>query len=92
MDQVDLTRARADRTGPDALRSRIDRELLVIDGAIAAVAGGVGRRVLVGGLRLSGPILEAARARAARAGVRIEILTGLDEEDADLVLTPWERP
>lgn len=53
------------------LHAEIDRELRLVDSAIALVRNGAARRVTVANLRLGGALLEAARARAGMHHLRV---------------------
>lgn len=64
----------------------LEREIELVRGAIAFVAQGGARRVVVGSLRFGEPILELARAMAAEAGVRVVPLWTTDEVGADLAI------
>ncbi len=54
-----------------AVRDEIDRELRLVDGAIALVRAGGAVRVTVANLRLGASILGAARARAGLHRLRV---------------------
>ena len=70
----------------EALRRTIDRELALIEGAILLVAAHGAPRVLRGGLRTAPFVLDAARAMANRAGVRIVEVWSVDESHLDLTV------
>lgn len=53
-----------DTLAETAVRDEIDRELRLVDAAIALVRAGAAVRVTVANLRLGSSVLEAARARA----------------------------
>jgi hypothetical protein len=53
------------------LQGEIDRELRLVDSAIALVRNGGARRVTVANLRLGGALLESARARASLYRLRV---------------------
>ena len=54
-----------------ALQAEIDRELRLVDSAIALVGSGGASRVTVANLRLGAAVLESARARAERYRLRV---------------------
>lgn len=54
-----------------AVRDEIDRELRLVDSAIALVRAGAASRVTVANLRLGASVLEAARARAGLHRLRV---------------------
>ncbi len=54
-----------------AVRDEIDRELRLIDDAIALIRAGAAVRVTVANLRLGSSVLEAARARAGLHRLRV---------------------
>jgi hypothetical protein len=55
----------------NAVRDEIDRELRLVDAAIALVRAGAAVRVTVANLRLGASVLEAARARAGLHRLRV---------------------
>lgn len=60
-----------DASTENALRDEIDRELRLLDSAIALVRTGAAARVTVANLRLGSAVLDAARARAGLYRVRV---------------------
>ena len=60
-----------DALSEELLQQEIDRELRLVDSAIALVRTGAARRVTVANLQLGGAVLEAARARAGRYRLRV---------------------
>jgi hypothetical protein len=65
----------------EPVSTTIDRELRLVREAIAMVASGRSRRVVVGGLRLGEQILEPAGRMATDAGVRLVPLWTIDESN-----------
>jgi hypothetical protein len=70
----------------DVIRAEIDRELGLIDSAIALVRHGAAARVTVVNLRLGAAVLESARARAGLRGVRVTPEWGLGDTARSLVV------
>jgi hypothetical protein len=70
----------------DEVRAEIDRELGLIDSAIALVRHGAAARVTVVNLRLGAAVLESARARAGLRGVRVTPEWGLGDAARSLVV------
>ncbi len=65
----------------------LEFEQSIVHGAIELVAEGVSNRVVCAGLRFAGQLLEAARAEAGVAGVRITPLWSLDEAPTGLTVS-----
>lgn len=79
MDQsTDDTTARVGRT--------LEHEMNLVREAIAMVATGRSRRVVVGGIRFGETLLIAARAMATEAGVRLVPLWMPDDTGADIAI------
>lgn len=74
----------------ELIQHEIDRELLLVDSAIALVRTGAARRVTLANLRLGGAVLEAARARAAMRRVRITAVSTSDATPPALVVEAGE--
>ncbi len=70
----------------DAVQAEIDRELGLVDSAIAMVCGGAALRVMVANLRLGAAVLEAARARGRLHDVRVTALWGPGDATCSLVV------
>ena len=70
----------------DLVEAEIDRELGLIDSAIALVRRGAATRVTVVNLRLGTAVLESARARARLRGVRVTPELGLGDGMRSLVV------
>jgi hypothetical protein len=64
----------------------VEFELELIRDAIAMVASGGSRRVVVAGLRIGEPLLEPARLMARDSAVRIEPLWSADESSLDIAV------
>ena len=69
-----------------ALQAEIDRELRLVDSAIALVRSGGALRVTVANLRLGSEVLESARARARLHRLRVTPLWTPDEAPCALVV------
>lgn len=76
------------RTGGDVDRTTrtLDQELDLVRDAIALVASGRSRRVVVASLRFGEQLIEPARRMASQAGVRIEPLWTADDAGADIAV------
>ena len=70
----------------DAVCAEIDRELDLIDSAIALVRRGGAVRVTLVNLRLGSAVLESARARARFHRVRVTPADGLGDSIRSLVV------
>ncbi len=70
----------------DDVRAEIDRELGLIDSAIALVRQGAAARVTVVNRRRGAAVLDAARARARLRGVRVTPEWGLGDTARSLVV------
>jgi hypothetical protein len=68
----------------------VELELRLIQDAIALVASGQSRRVVVAGLRLGDAILGQAEALGREAGVRIVPLWSTDEAGTDIAVEAIE--
>jgi hypothetical protein len=64
----------------------IERELQIVREAIALVAGGGARRVVVGGLRFGDALLGPGSRLALEAGVRVTRVATADDARADLAV------
>jgi hypothetical protein len=64
----------------------LEHELNLVREAIAMVAGGASRRVVVGGLRFGENLLAPASGLAAEAGVRLVPLWMPDDAGADIAV------
>ena len=75
-------------TGGDVDRTTrtLDQELDLVRDAIALVASGRSRRVVVASLRFGEQLIEPARRMASQAGVRIEPLWPADDAGADIAV------
>lgn len=75
-------------TGGDVDRTTrtLDQELDLVRDAIALVASGRSRRVVVASLRFGEQLIEPARRMASQAGVRIEPLWMADDAGADIAV------
>jgi hypothetical protein len=71
-----------------ALARGRERELRLAQEAIAMVACGATRRVVIAGIRHGDDILESARRIGLASGVRVNPLRQLDTDAADLVIEP----
>jgi hypothetical protein len=79
MDQSsDRSAARVGRT--------LEQEMNLVREAIAMVATGRSRRVIVGGIRFGETLLVPARAMASEAGVRLVPLWMPDDAGADIAI------
>ncbi len=73
-----------------ALQAEIDRELRLVDSAIAMVRSGSARRVTVVNLPLGTAVLEAARARAALHRLVVTPVWSADDSPCALVVDAGE--
>lgn len=64
----------------------LEHEMTLVREAIAMVAGGGSRRVVVGGLRFGEELLEPAGRLATEAGVRLVPLWMPDDAGADIAV------
>jgi hypothetical protein len=64
----------------------LEHEMNLVREAIAMVAGGASRRVVVGGLQFGEALLTTARGLAAEAGVRLVPLWMPDDAGADIAV------
>lgn len=64
----------------------LDHEMNLVREAIAMVASGTSRRVVVGGLRFGEALLVPAHGLAAEAGVRLVPLWMPDDAGADIAI------
>ena len=64
----------------------LDRELQLVREAIAMVAGGGARRVVVAGIRFGDVLLDPGRRLALESGVRLTPLRTADGDRADLAV------
>jgi hypothetical protein len=71
------------------MHSAVERELRMVENAIAVVAAGGAPRVTVAGLSLAEAILPVARTLAEDAGVRLVPLWHPDDAGLDITI---ERP
>jgi hypothetical protein len=71
-----------------ALARGRERELRLAQEAIAMVACGATRRVVIAGIRHGDDILDSARRIGLESGVRVNPLRQLDNDAADLVIEP----
>jgi hypothetical protein len=78
---MDQSTESADRVG-----RTLEQEMNLVREAIAMVATGRSRRVIVGGLRLGEALLAPARAMASEAGVRLVPLWTTDEAGVDIAI------
>jgi hypothetical protein len=69
-----------------ALQAEIDRELRLLDSAIAMVRRGVATRVTVANLQLGTAVLESARARARVHRLRVTPVWSNDDSPGALVV------
>jgi hypothetical protein len=70
----------------EALRTEIDRELRLVDAAIAMVRRGAARRVTVANLPLGTLVLEAAVARANQHRLRVTPVWSTDDSPCALIV------
>ncbi len=70
----------------EALQAEIDRELRLVDSAIAMVRSGSARRVTVVNLPHGAAILEAARARAALHRLSVNPVGSTDDSPCTLAV------
>ena len=64
----------------------LENEMNLVREAIAMVAGGASRRVVVGGLRFGEALIATARGLATEAGVRLVPLWMPDDAGADIAV------
>ncbi len=76
----------------DAIRRRLDLEVAEIRAAVDLVAAGAARRVDLAGLLYGDILWPRMRAEAADRGVRLELRTGMDDVDHDLVVSAADVP
>jgi hypothetical protein len=74
-----------DQSGVGVERT-LEHEMNLVREAIALVAGGGSRRVVVGGLRFGEALLVSARGLAGDAGVRLVPLWMPDDAGADIAI------
>jgi hypothetical protein len=74
-----------DRSG-DAVARTVDVELALVRDAIAMVAAGGSRRVVVAGLRFGDKIIAQAEVLAEASGVKVVPLWSSDESGADIAV------
>jgi hypothetical protein len=70
----------------DAVGRTLDQEMTLLREAIALVAGGGSRRVIVAGLRFGDQLLDRARRLALEAHVRVVPLWMPDDAGADIAI------
>jgi hypothetical protein len=70
----------------ETLHAEIDRELRLVDSAIAMVRRGVATRVTVANLPLGTEVLEAARARARRYRLSVTPVWSTDDSPCALIV------
>jgi hypothetical protein len=70
----------------DRVGRTLEHEMNLIREAIAMVASGASRRVVVGGLRFGETLMIPARGLAAEAGVRVVPLWMPDDTGADIAV------
>jgi hypothetical protein len=75
---------------PDAVPATIDRELTMIQAAIALVASNGAPRVVLSGLRFVESLIEPASRLASEAGVRVTPLWTAAEHPTDLAVERLE--
>ncbi len=75
-----------------ALQAEIDRELRLVDSAIAMVRRGVAMRVTVVNLPLGTAVLEAARARAGLHRLSVTPVWSTDDAPCALVVDDGTSP
>ena len=75
-----------DAVTEQGLQAEIDRELRLVDSAIAMVRRGVATRVTVANLPLGTAVLEAARARASLHRLRVTPVWSTDDSPCALVV------
>jgi hypothetical protein len=75
----------ADPMGEPVARA-LEREAGLVHDAIAMVASGRSRRVVVGGIRFGDQLIEPARVMAREAGVRLVPLWTTDEAGVDIAI------
>ena len=81
-------RPRADGAANDLAPAVLEREMQLVQDAIALVAAGGAPRVTVAGIRFGDAILEPARTWARASGVRIAPLWRTDEQGLDISIEP----
>jgi len=69
-----------------SLQAEIDRELRLVDSAVAMVRRGVATRVTVANLPLGTEVLESARARAKLHRLRVTPVWSTDDSPCALVI------
>ncbi len=72
------------------VRAEIDRELALVDSAIALVRASEATRVTVANLPLAGSVLQAAQARGRLRGVRVIPLWGDEVDVIALAIEPGD--
>jgi hypothetical protein len=70
----------------DPVARALEREVGLVHDAIAMVASGRSRRVVVAGLRFGDQLIEPARTMANAAGVRLVPLWTTDEAGVDIAI------
>jgi diphthamide synthase (EF-2-diphthine--ammonia ligase) len=70
----------------DPIARTLEREAGLIQDAIAMVASGHSRRVVVGGIRFGDQLMESAQRMASEAGVRLVPLWTTDEAGVDIAI------
>jgi hypothetical protein len=78
------------RSGGDAAKEALAREMDLVDSAVAMVAEGHAARMQLGGLAFGDALLDHARRLAAERWIRVTPLWGVDEEGLALVFEPME--
>lgn len=71
-----------------ATRAAVERETQLVREAIAFVAAGGSRRVIVAGIRYGDTVLDVARQMAIEAGVRVNPIRKASHDGADIVVEP----
>ncbi len=74
-----------------ALRAEIDRELWLLDSAVAMIRRGAARRVTVANLPLGTAVVDAARARAGRYQLTVTPVWAPDDSPCALVVEASEE-
>jgi hypothetical protein len=67
------------------------RESRIVRDAIALVASGAARRVVIAGLRFGDEVIDPARGAALEVGLRIRALGRADESGIDLAIEPIQE-
>ena len=70
----------------ETLHAEIDRELRLVDSAVAMVRRGVARRVTIANLPLGTEVLEAARVRARRYRLSVTPVWSTDDSPCALIV------